>query len=109
MRVSLHLSVTAGLFFVLAVLTTPTNLQDQEPLPQQQHSRIDSPSLRLHILLKGKNIQIHGQAVVDVFAKPIASADRRSVRYDGFATFIQDDLRYLHAREWQCVRGADFR
>ncbi|ETO59056.1 hypothetical protein F444_22567 [Phytophthora nicotianae P1976] len=42
-------------------------------------------------MLKGQNMQIHGQSVFDVFAKPVMSADAKSLRYDGFATFIQGD------------------
>ncbi|KAG3057317.1 hypothetical protein PI125_g25418 [Phytophthora idaei] len=42
-------------------------------------------------MLKGKNMQIHGQSVFDVFAKPVVTTDARTVRYDGLATFIQED------------------
>ncbi|POM70812.1 Hypothetical protein PHPALM_12699 [Phytophthora palmivora] len=41
-------------------------------------------------------MQLHGQPVFDVYAKPIVSTDRSSLRYDGFATFLQDDLEFTY-------------
>ncbi|GMF22839.1 unnamed protein product [Phytophthora lilii] len=56
----------------------------------------DAPSLQLRILFKGKHMNIHGQSVFDVFAKPVVPDDGTSVRYDGFATFIQGDNQFTY-------------
>ncbi|GMF24212.1 unnamed protein product [Phytophthora fragariaefolia] len=40
-------------------------------------------------------MRIHGQSVFDVFAKPIVE-DGAKIRYDGFATFAQDDNRFTY-------------
>ncbi|KUF78525.1 hypothetical protein AM587_10005073 [Phytophthora nicotianae] len=41
-------------------------------------------------------MQIHGQLVFDVFASPVLSADNSSVRYDGVATFIEDEKEFTY-------------
>ncbi|KAG7384837.1 hypothetical protein PHYPSEUDO_002152 [Phytophthora pseudosyringae] len=54
------------------------------------------PSLRLHVILKRKDMQIHGQSVFDAFASPVVSGGGTMVQYDGFATFIEGDTEVTY-------------
>ncbi|KAG7377514.1 hypothetical protein PHYBOEH_000812 [Phytophthora boehmeriae] len=54
------------------------------------------PSLRLRVTLKRKTMKVHGQHLFDVFTRPVISADGSSVRYDGFATFVQRDTQFTY-------------
>ncbi|ETM46257.1 hypothetical protein L914_08823, partial [Phytophthora nicotianae] len=72
-------------------------IQTCETLAECLHQPLNNaPSVRLHIMLKGKNMQIHGQSVFDVFARPGMTSDLTSVRYDGFTTFIQGDSKFTY-------------
>ncbi|ETN02857.1 hypothetical protein PPTG_15816 [Phytophthora nicotianae INRA-310] len=91
------LVILFAFFITLAVngVSTGNPIQTPATPPQSLDQQLNNaPSVRLHIMLKGKNMQIHGQSVFDVFAKPVISADPTSVRYDGFATFIQWDSKF---------------
>ncbi|KAE8974951.1 hypothetical protein PR003_g25558 [Phytophthora rubi] len=47
-------------------------------------------------MLMGRSMHIHGQSIFDVFAKPVVADDGVSVRYDGFATFIQGERQFTY-------------
>ncbi|KAG7378959.1 hypothetical protein PHYBOEH_012114 [Phytophthora boehmeriae] len=39
---------------------------------------------------------IHSQSEFDVFAKPVVSNDMSKVLYDGYATFVEDDIQFKY-------------
>ncbi|GMF55112.1 unnamed protein product [Phytophthora fragariaefolia] len=69
-----------------------------------KHLLADTPSLRLHVMLKAKSMRIHGQSVFEIFAKPAVSVDGAGILYNGFATFVQDDKRFTY----MLVDGASY-
>ncbi|RLN54944.1 hypothetical protein BBJ29_007541 [Phytophthora kernoviae] len=63
---------------------------------QLQNSLANAPSLKLHVILKRKAMNIHGYSKFDIFANPVTSADNTSVLYDGISTFIEDDTQFTY-------------
>jgi hypothetical protein len=85
----------AAFSIVLAMAAAVANAKDSTSATSPT-TVATTPSLRLHVILKPKKMHIHGQSVFDVFAKPVVSADGASVRYDGFATFIQGETEFTY-------------
>ncbi|OWZ04914.1 hypothetical protein PHMEG_00023100 [Phytophthora megakarya] len=54
------------------------------------------PSLQLQISLLSESLVIHGQYMFNVFLIPVISTDDFSVRFDGFATFIEGEDKYTY-------------
>ncbi|ETO66136.1 hypothetical protein F444_16620 [Phytophthora nicotianae P1976] len=67
--------------------------QDEQAQIQTSLSRV--PALRLRVTLTGRNMNIHGQSTFEVYANPVVSEDN-SLRYDGFADFVQDNSRFSY-------------
>ncbi|KAL3660428.1 hypothetical protein V7S43_014581 [Phytophthora oleae] len=65
--------------------------------PQSKTSLDSLPSLKLHVTLQRKALELHGQAEFDVFANPIVSDDGSSVLYDGYATFVEGHERFTYS------------
>ncbi|GMF35197.1 unnamed protein product [Phytophthora lilii] len=61
-----------------------------------QNSLLNASSLRLHVTLKSKKVNIHGQSAFDIFADPVLFADNTSVLYDGFSAFTQGDTQFTY-------------
>ncbi|ETN02851.1 hypothetical protein PPTG_15809 [Phytophthora nicotianae INRA-310] len=85
----------ARVFALLLFFTTALASVDK-PRFSQSHIRSLFQPLHLRIILTGDSMQIHGQLVFDVFASPVLSADNSSVRYDGVATFIEDEKEFTY-------------
>uniref|UniRef100_H3GVY0 GPI inositol-deacylase n=1 Tax=Phytophthora ramorum TaxID=164328 RepID=H3GVY0_PHYRM len=87
----------AATFVSAIILRAPSVLSwSQDGTQGPSATLADASSVHLRIMLYGKNMNIHGQSVFNVFAKPIVSANGSNVRYDGFATFIQGDSQFTY-------------
>ncbi|OWZ00912.1 hypothetical protein PHMEG_00027798 [Phytophthora megakarya] len=93
MRSSLP-SVLAIVFAWVLCVIHAALLRDSTEQVEQDFSTV--PSLKLHVMLKGKNVQIHGQSVFDVFAKPVVSNGNTELRYDGFSSFVEGDTKFMY-------------
>ncbi|KAE9011874.1 hypothetical protein PR003_g12727 [Phytophthora rubi] len=99
MRGTLRLigAVIVALFTVVTVAATSASHPGDHLTDQRTISLLaDAPSLQLHIMLMGKGMHIHGESIFDMFAKPVVADDGVSVRYDGFATFIQGESQFTY-------------
>ncbi|KAE9035723.1 hypothetical protein PR003_g9407 [Phytophthora rubi] len=90
-------AIIVALFTVVTVGAASAS-HPGEPLPDHRTISLlaDAPSLQLHAMLMGTNMHIHGESIFDVFAKPFVADDGISVRYDGFATFIQGESQFTY-------------
>ncbi|GMF31563.1 unnamed protein product [Phytophthora lilii] len=59
-------------------------------------SLAEASSLKLHVTLQRKAMELHGESEFDVFANPVVSDDDDSVLYDGFATFVDGHSRFTY-------------
>ncbi|ETL31013.1 hypothetical protein F441_16475 [Phytophthora nicotianae CJ01A1] len=88
---------TILVLFIALAMTATTDSKPTKTLATTSHQSLsDASSVRLQIMLTGRNMQIHGQSVFDVFAKPTLFTDGTRIRYDGFATFIQGDSQFTY-------------
>ncbi|OWZ15163.1 hypothetical protein PHMEG_00011251 [Phytophthora megakarya] len=51
-----------------------------------------APAVKLRVIVTSKTMEIHGQSVFDVFAKPVVSNDSTYFHYDGVVNFLGEDL-----------------
>ncbi|ETM00796.1 hypothetical protein L917_02518 [Phytophthora nicotianae] len=59
-----------------------------------QTSLYDAPSLKLHVALKRKTMELHGQSEFDIYATPIVSTSGGRVFYNSFATFCENEPNF---------------
>ncbi|KAG7392125.1 hypothetical protein PHYPSEUDO_002349 [Phytophthora pseudosyringae] len=62
-----------------------------------QTALADLPSLKLHVTLQRKAMELHGESEFDVFANPVVSDDGARVLYDGYATFVEGHSRITYS------------
>ncbi|OWZ03586.1 hypothetical protein PHMEG_00024656, partial [Phytophthora megakarya] len=79
--IALSLLVTLAIAVTAVSTTSATTLADARPL-------------RIHFKLKRNSMKMFGQLEFDVFANPIVSSDNTTVRYDGYATFVEDTTKH---------------
>ncbi|KAJ8514172.1 hypothetical protein ON010_g18713 [Phytophthora cinnamomi] len=77
---------------------------EQADLHPSQTSLLDAPPLLLRVTLGGNGLSIHGQDAFVSFARPVVSADKISIRYDGLTTISQGDT----LRTYMIVDGAGY-
>ncbi|ETO66156.1 hypothetical protein F444_16601 [Phytophthora nicotianae P1976] len=80
--------------FSLSVFTASAAGHDSRHL---KTSLSDLPSLKLHVTLQRKSLELHGASEFNVFANPVVSDDGLRVRYDGFATFVEGHSRFTYS------------
>ncbi|EGZ12254.1 hypothetical protein PHYSODRAFT_336697 [Phytophthora sojae] len=82
-------------------------VQPHLPVPthhRQQQTFTSFPLLRIHVTIKRKNANFHGQSEFDVFASPVVLTDGTSLRYDGYTTFVEDGTKFTYS----LVGGASY-
>ncbi|KAG7398807.1 hypothetical protein PHYBOEH_010439 [Phytophthora boehmeriae] len=88
--------VRALIVAVLAFAVTVAALDQDTDLRRLESSLVDAPSVKLHVTLKRKSMKLHGHSKFEVSANPVVSSDGKSVIYDGYATFVEDDTVFKY-------------
>ncbi|KAE8987192.1 hypothetical protein PR001_g21627 [Phytophthora rubi] len=80
-----------GLLVVLAFAgTTSSSMHHAGQHARRLESTLgDARSLRIHFKLKRASMEMYGHSEFDVFANPVVSSDKATVRYDGYVTFME--------------------
>ncbi|OWZ14196.1 hypothetical protein PHMEG_00012361 [Phytophthora megakarya] len=91
------LGTMRGLVSALALFTVAGKFTRAAEMRQLKPSLQILPSLKLHVTLQRKALQLHGQSEFDVYANPSVSQDGTSVLYDGFATFVEGHSVYTYS------------
>ncbi|KAE9320471.1 hypothetical protein PF008_g18022 [Phytophthora fragariae] len=60
-------------------------------------SLADASPMKLHVTLRRKAMELHGESEFDVFANPVVSGDGQKVLYDGYATFVEGHSRFTYS------------
>ncbi|KAJ8518253.1 hypothetical protein ON010_g18228 [Phytophthora cinnamomi] len=95
------------LAIVTVVAASQGVLRPSSPLSARRRlleTSADYPSLKIHVTFKRKNANFHGHSEFDVYASPVLSADGISLRYDGYATFVEDKTQFTYS----LVGGASY-
>jgi hypothetical protein len=94
MRASACLLLVTAAFFTFTG-DAPATAAYETSTPSQT-SLADAPSLKLHVTLQRKAMELYGQSEFDVYATPVVSDDGTSVLYDGYATFVEGHERITY-------------
>ncbi|KAG7398815.1 hypothetical protein PHYBOEH_010447 [Phytophthora boehmeriae] len=95
----LPLNVVYLLVLVVTVASLASSMKQGMFVPGQhrlQNWLTNIPSLKVHVTLKRKVMNIHGYSEFDIFANPVTSADNTRVLYNGIATFIESDTQFTY-------------
>nr|QVE55531.1 RxLR effector protein 19 [Phytophthora cinnamomi] len=83
-----------GLLVVLVLAVTTSSAMEHVGQRRLESTLEDARSLRIHFKVKRASMAMYGHSEFDAFANPVVSSDKTTVRYDGYATFMENGTNH---------------